>query len=263
MSEHYYTLDGVPSHTVPNKSKPGESRPTTVTDAKKLGLLPSVSAFLKVKNEAGLENWKTDQIIEACHSFPPNGAALDVYSAQVKEKAFAQVGAAADLGTEIHAALEAFYRDGSVPESANMADLVIAVDDKVHELNIEVDHAEKVLVNPAYGYAGTTDIMFSREDGTRGILDFKSKRTKPGKRLFSPDSHPMQIAAYWQAAYGKELDFEVPPYACGYNVYISTTELGRVEVVHHDDRALREAWAAFKACLVLYRYTTGYDSRKV
>lgn len=267
MSEHYYDLDGNPRHTVPNKSKPGKTRATTLADAKKLKLFPSVSAYLKMKAEPGLDNWKMEQVIEETWNWHEWSSelkqwpdSLEAYSAQIKEAAFAQVGDAADLGTRIHAALERYYTAEELPEEEQLRAMVLRVTDRVRGLGIKVLHAEKVLVNAKHGYAGTTDILFSDGFGGAGVLDFKSKKTKPGQKAFSPDSHAMQIAAYWMA-YWAETHGEFLPDAIGINVYISTTEPGRVDIVTREDGELRAAWGAFKACLELYRYSTGYDAR--
>jgi len=262
-SGHYYDIDGNPRHTMPNKSKPGQTRATTLADAKKHKLFPSVSAYLKMLAAPGLDNWKMEQLIEACYNEAIGCSNqrftdyIDEYAARVKEAAFTQVGDAADLGTKIHAALERYYTAEELPEDdEQLRAMVLRTTDRVRGLGVKVIHAEKVLVAPRYGYAGTTDIIFER-DGA-GVLDFKSKRTQPGKKIFSADSHPMQIAAYWQAWFD---DGDFPPDAQGINVYISTTEPGRIEVVEYDDIALSKAWGAFKACLELYRYSTGYDAR--
>jgi hypothetical protein len=45
---HWYRRDGEPLHSVP--SAKGEPRPTTLRDARKLGLLPSVTNVLGVIN---------------------------------------------------------------------------------------------------------------------------------------------------------------------------------------------------------------------
>jgi hypothetical protein len=262
MSEHYYDIDGNPRHTMPNKSKPGQTRATTLADAKKHKLFPSVSAYLKMKAEAGLDNWRMDQVIRACYNCNiVDHMGLETYASHVKENAFAQVGDAADLGTKIHAALERYYTSEELPEDdEQLRAMVLRTTDRVRGLGIKVLHAEKVLVNAKHGYAGTTDIIFCDGFGGAGILDFKSKKTKPGQKAFSPDSHAMQIAAYWMAHWG-ETHGEFLPDAIGINVYISTTEPGRVDIVTREDGELRAAWRAFQACLELYRYSTGYDAR--
>ena len=111
-------------------------------------------------------------------------------------------------------------------------------------------------MNNAEGYAGTTDIIW-RSDSAVGILDWKSKRTKEDEKIKPTDSHPMQIAAYIAAEFGPKFDGTI-----GYNVYVSTTEPGRVEVVQYGPKELKSAWESFLSCCQLWRYTNQYDPRQ-
>jgi len=132
---------------------------------------------------------------------------------------------------------------------------------KIKELGLEVVDSEKVLVNPAYGYAGTTDLLWRRgTDSTTGILDYKSKRTKPGKPIEPIETHPVQIAAYIAAFWGKDWEYPIQPHNRGYNVYISTTEVGRVDVAEWDYTTLKDSWEVFKHCLAIFRWRH-FDAR--
>ena len=71
----------------------------------------------------------------------------------------------------------------------------------------------------------------------------------------------MQIAAYLAGVWGLGHDYPIGAGASGYNIYISTTEVGRVEVVEYSNEDLLEAWGAFKNCLALYRYINKFDPR--
>ena len=275
MSQHWYDHDGKPRHTLPTKKgAKNAERATTIRDARKLGLLPSVSGILGVIAKDSLTNWQIDKIIDACWSFSADDTTvtLDVYAEKVKDAAFAEVRAAMDVGTKVHAAIEAYlttgFYDGHekllLPDGRNMDvhELVEPALDAITKLNITPIASEKVLVSSQWGYAGTTDMLFEAADEQRGVLDIKTKKTREGESIYEPEQHAMQIAAYWQAEWGKLYDYIIPPIACGYNVYVSTTEPGRVEVVKHDDAKLREAWGAFKCCLELWRWQNKYDPRK-
>ena len=50
-------------YTVPAKN--GEPRATTLRDAKKMGLLPSVTTIMKAAASPGLEQWKMNQMMLA------------------------------------------------------------------------------------------------------------------------------------------------------------------------------------------------------
>lgn len=260
MSEHYYTTEGKACHQVPNKSK-GGLRDTTLSDAKKLGLLPSVSAYVRMLAAPGLVSWQIEEAVKAAANAPIQpGENVDEYVKAIREKASQQVGDAADLGTRIHKALEDFFLTGKAAPD-DLLQYVEPAIAKVGELGVRPITSECVLVNAPYGYAGTTDLIFDDAEGSCGILDFKSKKTKPGEKPFKSFEHRMQLSAYWMANWGPNFEMTFPASALAYNVYISTTEPGRVDAVKYDDTDLREAWDGFKACLALYRYTKGYDAR--
>ena len=122
--------------------------------------------------------------------------------------------------------------------------------DLLDKAGIRLMQHELRLVNAAGGYAGTTDAVMVR-DGQQGILDFKSRKTKVGVKCEPWDTEPMQIAAYGVAKF-----LSVP--TCGANVYISTTEPGRVDVVHYNHAELYAAWHAFRNMIELWQYLKQY-----
>ena len=111
-SEHWYTRDGEPAYTV--KGKDGE-RPTTLRDARKLSLIPSVTSILNVASKPGLEKWKQQQLLLAALTLPKiDSESEDQYIDRIIRDSKEQGKAAADAGTEIHASIEAFYRGRTV-----------------------------------------------------------------------------------------------------------------------------------------------------
>ena len=268
---HWYTLDGKAAHSQPTKTKGAKpTRPTTIADAKRLGLLPSVSAYTRMLAAPYLERYKMLEVAKACYYCPATGdESYDDYSRHILEQSSKDGSGAADVGTKVHAALDLYVtsgegspdiqcQDGSVVPAESFVLPAIA---KIKAMGLEVKSTESILVNAAYGYAGTTDMVFTK--GTQcGILDFKTKRTKEGEPVISGDTHAMQIAAYHAAYWGADDGEPIGVNAVGYNVYISTTEIGRVEVVEYSRDELLEGWQAFKSCLQLYRYIKGFDPRK-
>jgi len=63
---HWYTKDGTPAYTTIGKT--GE-RPTTLRDARKEGLLPSVTTINGQLSKAGLDTWKQQQVLLAVDVF--------------------------------------------------------------------------------------------------------------------------------------------------------------------------------------------------
>ena len=252
-SSHWYNADGKPNHT--QKTKDGDERPTTLRDARKLHLIPSVTNILGVMSKDALTTWKVNQGILAALANPKTKEeSEDAYCRRISATSMEQVVEAADLGSRIHKAIEAYIKDGEQPEG-DMIPYVDPVIKWLHKTGIRVTASEKILVNTRWGYAGTCDILFKYGNHGFGVLDFKTRKTEEGKKVRSWESEPMQLAAYAATEYGQDhLDDALIA-----NVVISTTEPGRVEVVKHADPF--DHFKAFLNCAALWRYLKGYDPR--
>ena len=247
-SQHWYDKDGKAVFEVP-KAKGGGTRATTIADARKMGLYPSVTTILSVMAKPQLDDWKLQQVAERAYANPPqDGEEAGTYARRTIDGAFEQVSDAADLGTAIHAAIEGHFK--GIPVAEGMQVYVQPVVAALEAAGIKIVQHELRLVNGAAGYAGTTDAVMVC-DGQQGILDFKSRKTKAGVKCEPWDTEPMQIAAYGVAK------FDTVP-LCGANVYISTTEPGRVEIVSYDHNQMQNAWWAFSNVCFLWRYLKKY-----
>ena len=83
----------------------------------------------------------------------------------------------------------------------------------------------------------------------------ESFTTKPGEKVAAHDEHRLQLAAYAATEYGDAYIGRVR----AINVFVSTTEPGRVEFVAHGD--LTRDWQAFRLLASLWRYVKDYDPR--
>lgn len=266
MSEHYYTIDGQPRHTQPTKKgAKNPTRPTNIKDVREQKLFPSVTAYTKMLASPGLERWKMGKLAETCYASPPHpGEEMGDYVRNMLDKSRQDGMGAADLGTTIHAAIESKlkgqdYFDHEVAltkKNCMLSELVEPAFSKLEGLSLIVKKAEVVLVNDREGYAGTTDLVFESPCG-KGILDWKSKRTKPEEPIFPNETHSMQLAAYYIAHY-QDLFFTD---ALCMNIYISTTEPGRVDVVKYDGAQLLESYKDFLCLTRLWRRQNNYDPR--
>jgi len=94
---HWYKRDGEPLHSV--LSGRGEPRPTTLRDARKLGLLPSVTNILGVINKPELVEWKMTQAVLAALTLPRlEGEGEDAFARRVVDDAQSRVRTAAEFG---------------------------------------------------------------------------------------------------------------------------------------------------------------------
>lgn len=218
-SAHFYTQDGRACYEVAKKSGPGMRR-TNVTDARKLGLLPSPTTVLKQLAKPQLVNWQIEQGCLAVLTSPRrDGEQLDAFVHRVlheDREQDAERDAAADMGTEIHNAIECALK--GLPCNPNLLPYVNAVLEKIKPLG-RVMFTEKILVGD--GYAGRTDAGMEN-DTTITVLDFKGCNALPKAPY---DEHKMQMAAY-AAALGNTGDKIVQ---CA-NVYINRNIPGEVSV---------------------------------
>ena len=268
---HWYTKNGQAMHRVPGKTV--AERDTTIADARIMGLLPSVSGITKMWANPGLDRWKQDITIESALKF----AIQSAYGEMDEDKLYAEIraesnkvaGAAADLGVKIHAAIESALRfeqwenqsvelaDGKLVE---LKELVGPALDKLEELGIKIVETEKVVTSLSHGYAGQMDVSYVDGD-VAGVLDFKSTKTKPTKKIDVRQGQSMQIAAYHHACWSSKDKPHFQPNHQGINLYISTTEIGRIDVVKYDAAELAKQWEGFLACLTLWRLQNNYDPR--
>jgi len=272
-SGHWYDKDGKPCHTQPTKAgAKSATRATNITDARKHKLLPSVSGITGMMANPILDRYRQRRVAEEAFARPPIGhESKDEYVRYLLDKAGEQTRDAADLGTEIHALLEAWGKGTPIdpvhtltfPSTGERvpATVVIApVVKLIADLGLQPRGHECVVVNARHGYAGTTDLPWATKD-YYGIMDFKSAKTTPGEPIAPRQVYGMQIAAYVAAYWGADADCPIGDKAVGYNLYISTTEPGRVELVSYESTELRAEWEAFQACLTLWRHKNTYDPR--
>ncbi len=121
-SSHWYTRNGKPCHQVPYAGKRGEAgemRNTTLKDARKMGLLPSVTSIIGIVEKPGLIRWKMGQIILAALTLPRlEDEGVDQFAQRVIEDAMAESRKAMDFGSRLHDAIEAIVaRRPSVRDS--------------------------------------------------------------------------------------------------------------------------------------------------
>lgn len=258
---HWYTENGQAAHTQPTKKgAKNPFRPTTLKEAKEQKLFPSITGILGVLANPVLDRWRMGKVAEYCYKAPPIGdEAMDEYVSNALSNAMEEVSDAAELGTQIHANIEAHLKGQPVPHPGPAMDMALSAIAKVESMGLTINDSEITVVSKEYGYAGTTDLAISI--GSKcGILDFKSTKTKEGEPITSRFGQVSQIAAYHVAYW--ENGGRIKDNAIGYNVYISTTEPGRVEVVEYSADQMREGFEMFCSAAQIWRYKNAYDPRR-
>jgi len=256
QSSHWYKADGSPCHRLP-RVRGGGLRPTTLRDARRLRLFPSVTAILGIFSKPQLDRWKMKQVALASMRLNRTDGESDDYLAdRIIEEAFAQVEQAADLGSRIHDAIDKHFEGVPVPE--DLTTYINPVLEWKNEKKLEFVERELSLVNTRHGFAGTMDVACRYGAKGRGVVDFKTRKTKPGTKVTSYDGQAMQIAAYGATYWGEENLSRM----FGANVFISTTEPGRLEVCSYSPQELMAEWEIFKMACAMWRHSKGYDPRQ-
>ena len=254
---HWYTREGKAKHTMPRAKGDGE-RNTTLRDSKKHGLFPSVTTLLGLFAKPGLERWKQDQLLRIAFENP---AKLDESFEGYADRCLVQhekpVEEAADFGTKVHDAIEAYFTGQHIPDE--LLEYIQPALDWKQDHGLNFIEFEKMLFNTNHGFAGTVDIVGQGSEGAKFILDWKTRKTKPKVKVTSYDFQIHQIAAYAATYWGEEAVLGHSVH--GSNCYISSTEPGRFEVIKYSPEDLAKAWVDFTALCQLWRSLKNYDPR--
>jgi hypothetical protein len=225
-SGHWYTKLGEPAYRIIGTN--GVERNTTIKDARKHQLVPSVTTITNQLKSIGLERWQQGNLLLAALTLPKQeNESEDSWIDRVVQDGKSIGKEAAERGTRMHGVLESFYRRQEV---AIYPLYVIEVDRVITEhFGAQQWAAEASFASPL-GYGGKIDL-----NGSEVVIDFKSK-TGSLDKVTVYHEQVMQLAAY---RYG----LNMPNARCA-NVFF--TEAGEVKLVEHSEDALASAWDCFK-----------------
>lgn len=200
-SHWYDPVNGNPCHSVPYKDKKraGETRPTTLKDARELGLVPSVTNLLGIIANDSLNDWKAQQVLLASLTLSQaEGESDQDFVNRVIRDSEAYTRQTANLGTRIHDAIEKHLTGKMLEDDEEVLPLVSPVLDWLGANVTEVLGAEKRVVGN--GYAGTVDLLCHLKGYEAPvIMDFKTRSPSKGK-LPSRNSDLWQLCGYDLAA---------------------------------------------------------------
>jgi hypothetical protein len=242
-SVHWYRGDdGGPQYTV--KAKDGSDRPTTLRDARKLNLVPSVTTVMKVAAKPGLDVWKNEQLLLAALTLPRlQGEDEKSFIARIVADSKATAKAAAERGTRVHESIEAWYSGVRPVEHDDIArGFEEAVFEHFKTHPFQKWETEVSFAHPM-GFGGKTD-LFTRPDEYAPVgilLDAKTKEFGPDDEVPAYDEHLMQLAAY-------RIGLGMPNARCA-NVFASVSYPGLVKVKEWSEEDLQRGWKMFQALL--------------
>lgn len=229
------------------KSRPGEYRDSTITDARKNGWCPSVTEITKCWEREDLQAYKRKQILKfAFDNNPSSFTSREEWEKRINELAQNDSIVAAEYGTQLHYNISRFINK----ETSNLPDHVKTF------LSESVIHGEteKIMVNEFYG--GTIDFVGKTIWGDLTIVDWKTQTTKQDQPFKFYKEWCWQLAAYKVLVEKNKPLTESLPITL-VNVAISSTEEKRVEAKVWDNNEVFTANEVFINLMLAWRKIKG------
>ena len=246
-SVHWYRADdGKPQYTVP--AKDGSARPTTLRDARKMNLVPSVTTVMKIAAKPGLDVWKNEQLLLAALTLPKvEGETEKEFIARVVADSKETGKRAAERGTRIHESIERWYGGDKNVEHVAIAKAFeesVFNHFKTHpfqEWKTEISFSHEL------GFGGKTDLFTEQsKDTPLGIvLDAKTKEFDVDDDIPAYDENLMQLAAY-------RIGLGLPNARCA-NVFASASNHGLIKIHEWSEADLQRGWSMFQALLTFWK----------
>ena len=231
---HWYGRDGTPQYTVTAKN--GNPRATTLADARKMSLVPSVTTIIKSAASPGLEAWKLNQMLLAALTLPRGESeSEESFVARVVLDSKEHAKKAAERGTRVHTAVEKYY-EGKTDDT--MIEYQLGVSKVIKDSFGDLKFLPEKSFGHEMGFGGKVDL---HAPGV--VLDIKSKEFTSSTidKVEAYDEHMMQLAAY-------RVGLGMPEARCA-NVFASVTEPGLCKVVEWSQEDLSRGWTMFESLL--------------
>lgn len=243
---HWYAEDGTPMYTVMGKTT-GRPRATTLRDAKKLNLFPSVTGIMKVIAAPGLEQWKREQLLLSAVTLPwRENENVDDFVKRVLADADAQAASARTDGTECHLTIEQMLLGEKYEQKWSVHAQAFITECEKWMGTLKGVEPEKCFVHPI-GYGGKSDVP---NPAVNMLADIKTKAFDENSLPGLYDEHPMQLAAYREG-------LGMPGARCAI-FFVSVTVPGLVHVVEVDEAELQRGWDMFCLAVQLWQLKNRY-----
>ncbi len=195
---HWYDIHGNPQHTYVDKA--GVTKPTTLREARKSNWLPSVTTFLKIFAEPGLNSWQRGQDIMSALTMPEvPGESLQDRAMRVQSDSEKYMREKAVWGNSVHAMVEQVCRDKCYQKvfADHALNRTGETFDNWFQANVgQVMASEKRVVSMVHGFAGTVDFLYRDKEGKVILADFKTPALKGEKKMRPHDKWGWQLGAY-------------------------------------------------------------------
>ena len=245
-SGHWYTRQGEPMYTIMGKST-GRMRNTTLRDARELNLVPSVSGIINVAAKPALTVWLQEQAILAALTLPrQDGEPEYLWLKRVLSDSKQQGKDAAELGTEIHAAIQGFYEGRTASKYPHHVQSCKNAIEGFYGARSWV--CEKAFAHEL-GFGGKCDMHNTDGDGI--VIDIKTKDFKDLSKPLAFDEHMLQLAAY-RAGLG------LPGAKCA-NVFVSRNNPDLAHVHEWAEEDIQKGWKMFQNLLNYWQLKNNHE----
>lgn len=248
---HWYDLSGTPRYTLIGKN--GKERSTTITDARKLKFVPSVTGIIDVQSKPALIMWLQNQIIEACINMPFYSGLND--SAEYKKYIIGQskrvAEKAAKRGNEVHDMLESYFTIGH----GNHKEINVATR-LIQETFVNYTWIPEASFAHTDGFGGRVDLYGHDGQGNYVIIDYKTKDKDDIGKIVQYDDHKIQLAAY-------QVGLKLPSNTRRFNLFISVHEdtLGECKLI--ECKQFDKFKDLFYALLNVWKLKNNYNSEEI
>jgi hypothetical protein len=228
------------------ESAKGEVRPTTLRDARKHNLVPSVTTVLNAAAKPGLTQWMQRQVLLAALTLPKIDAETEEeYLDRILNDSKEQGRSAADAGTDIHASIQGFY-EGKVytGHQEHVQGCSRAI---VEHFGEQSWICERAFAHDA-GFGGKVDMHCTAEKGI--VVDIKTKEFTDPAKVDGFDEHLMQLSAY-------RVGLGIQNARCA-NVFVSRSVPGLAVVKEWSAEDLKRGWEMFYHLLNFWQTKNRY-----
>jgi hypothetical protein len=250
MAGHWYDIFGNPQYEIEKKA--GGLRPTTLADAKKYKLVPSVTTILSSLDKPALHMWKTAQLLDAVLHELPSEEEINNEEDTIKwKKKVINLSSniarqASDRGNIIHNKFESYYNT-YVIDSVDK-DYLTPVIDEIKKRFPDHSMIPEASFFHALGFGGKIDLH--SKDGEGVIIDFKTKLKDNLDNVKGYHEQGMQLAAY-------RIGLGLPKARC-INIFLSSTTPGVFKFAEWEECAIIKYEEMFKLITKFWQLYNDY-----
>jgi hypothetical protein len=203
---------------------------------------------LNVAAKPALTNWLQEQVLLAALTLPRNTEESESeYIRRIMDDSKTQGRDAADLGTDIHAAIQSFYegkKESKFPHHVASCTKAVAF-----HFGDQQWICERSFAHTDMGYGGKCDMHSSEGDGI--VMDIKTKDFDDVTKVKPYDEHMMQLAAY-------RVGLGYPKATCA-NVFVSRSNPDLAVVYEWAEEDIQRGWLMFCALLNFWQLKNNHE----